>query len=322
MFPNTFLPGIFVPNKLVDFPVSSSAHYFAFLADYELTLNIQSFTEKTPAESLILVGRLRRDFNTRLGTIVSKKEKNREAYLVHQTFTEMLTLVTYYSEVSPGPPAALQDIQLLDAELDLVWREMRELVEETLAEVSARRAETAAVKIFIALLNIAGMLGGIFFTSGRVQNILDQETLEEKIDPYDKLVDVANWIVMDEHPSLSVKQVGGTALVLANLGWGYSYIAPYLLFLEHYDPGCGTMELDDVSAKYLHLSSVKEALLGRSVARLRWDLDNWRRELRLGLHCLLTTREGVRLEDTIDIFVNLASARLDLTSTGRGGRGV
>ena len=190
-------------------------------------------------------------------------------------------------------------------------------MEETHTEVSARRAETAAIYIFVALLNIAGMIGGIFYASGRVQNILDQENLEEKEDLYDKLVDVANWVVMDDHPSLYVKQLGGTAWTMSFLGWGYSYTAPYLLFLEHYEPGCGSLELDDVSAKYFQLSSVKAALAGRggSVVRLRWDLHNWSRDLRLGLHCLLVTREGARLEETIQLFLQLASARLDLTHT-------
>ena len=319
MFPNTKFATKLVPNKLLDLPGSSTSQYFALLADYQLTLSIQSFTEKSPAESLILVEKLRRDFNTRLKPVVSKSEQNREAFLVQQTFTEMLALVSYHSELSPGPPPTARDIQLLDEELEATWREIRELVEETHTEVSASRAEKAAINIFLALLNAAGMLGGIFFAIGTVQTTLEREKLEEKADPYDSLVDVANWLVMDDHPSLYVKKAGGTALVLATLAWGYSYTFFYLLFLEHYEPGCGLMELDDVSARHLQLSSVRDALTGRggSVIRLRWDLENWRRDMRLGLHCLLSTREGGRLADTIDIFYSLASARLDFTTSTR-----
>ena len=304
-----------VPNKLVGLPENSSAQYFALLADYQLTLSIKTFTEKSPAESLILRERLRRDFNTRLGPLVSKKEKSREAFLVQQTFQEMLSLVSFQSDLSPGLTPTPRDLQLLDFELETTWREMRELVELTYNEVRANRAEVAAINIFVVLLNIAGMLGGLFFAIGTVQATLDKEKLEEKADPFDNLVDVLNWIVMDDHPSLYVKKAGGTALVLATLAWGYSYSFVYLLFLEHYEPGCGPLELDDVSAKYLQLSSVREALLGRggAVVRVRWDLENWRRDIRLGLHCLLKTSEGRQLGDTIDIFYNLASARLDFT---------
>ena len=171
MFPNTKFATKLVPNKLLDLPGSSTSQYFALLADYQLTLSIQSFTEKSPAESLILVEKLRRDFNTRLRPVVSKSEQNREAFLVQQTFTEMLALVSYHSELSPGPPPTARDIQLLDEELEATWREIRELVEETHTEVSASRAEKAAINIFLALLNAAGMLGKMRRINGSMAKI-------------------------------------------------------------------------------------------------------------------------------------------------------
>ena len=38
----------------------------------------------------------------------------------------------------------------------------------------------------------------------------------------------------------------------------------------------------------------------------------WRREVRGALHCLLATREGALLADTIDMWADLALARVDL----------
>ena len=308
MFPNTFHggdPGI----------EAGSAQYFALFKDFDLTLNIQSFTEKSPAAALILSEKLRRDFDTRLGPIVGKRGEYREAEMVQQTFNEMMNLVNLHSQLHPKP-ASGRDLDLLDTELVSLWNEMRVLTEETHTEVSARRAETAAIYIFIALLNIAGMLGGVFLSYARID--MELKTLKEKRDKdyYEKMTDVANWIFTDNHPSEHVKELGGVALILANLGWGYSYSFAYLLFLEQYDPGCGTLQLDDVYARHFRLNSVKETVevLGVSVLEVRWELEEWRRDLRQGLHCLVSTEEGGRLSHTINMFYNLASARLDLTN--------
>ena len=310
MFPRTFNGGD--PDIR-----AGSEQYFTLLSDLDLTLNIQSFTEKSPAAALILSEKFRREFETRLGPIVNKRGEYLEAELVQQTFNEMLSLVSYHSKLSPGPPATTTDLDLLDSELQSLWREIRDLVVDTHSEVSARRAETAAIYIFIALLNIGGMLGGVFLAVAKVHEEMGKLSEDEKDkDHYEKLTDVANWLFMDHHPSVHVKELGGAALILANLGWGYSYSFIYLLFLEQYDPGCGTIQLDDVYARHLRLSSVRDVLSagGVTVLELRLQLEEWRREVRRGLHCLLTTEEGGRLSQTISMFHRLATARLDLSN--------
>ena len=46
---------------------------------------------------------------------------------------------------------------------------------------------------------------------------------------------------------------------------------------------------------------------------VRHIVGEWRRELGLALHCLLTQEEGNLLGDTLDMFVTLANTRLDMT---------
>ena len=43
----------------------------------------------------------------------------------------------------------------------------------------------------------------------------------------------------------------------------------------------------------------------------KYFVAEWKRELGVALHCLLTTKEGTGLRDTIDMFVTLANYRLD-----------
>ena len=45
----------------------------------------------------------------------------------------------------------------------------------------------------------------------------------------------------------------------------------------------------------------------------RWEVQGWQSEIKVGLHCLLSTEEGARLSQTIKMFEVLSSARLDLT---------
>ena len=46
---------------------------------------------------------------------------------------------------------------------------------------------------------------------------------------------------------------------------------------------------------------------------VRYFVAEWRRELGVAVHCLLSTEEGAKLSDTMDMFVNLVNSRLDLT---------
>ena len=45
-------------------------------------------------------------------------------------------------------------------------------------------------------------------------------------------------------------------------------------------------------------------------AVVKYFVSEWRRELGVALNCLLTQKEGLRLLDTMDMFVTLANYRL------------
>ena len=67
--------------------------------------------------------------------------------------------------------------------------------------------------------------------------------------------------------------------------------------------------------RYQQLRSFKSLMYNGEVkpAAAKYFVAEWRRELWVALHCLLSTREGTRLGDTIDMFVTLANYRLDKT---------
>ena len=79
----------------------SSEDYFQLLLyhDYDLTLNIRSFTEKSLAENIFLTSRLSRDFILRLACFVIKRGDHREAAKVSHTFQSLLFLVSLHGQL-------------------------------------------------------------------------------------------------------------------------------------------------------------------------------------------------------------------------------
>jgi len=294
---------------------ASSRDYFQLLRDHDLTLNIQSFTEKSPIVATLLIENLKRDFSERFGEIIRQREYV-EAETVVETFNQMISLVSHHSQLT-GPLAAdpvEADLALLDQSLESLWDEMRLIEGEVTVDIRARRAETAAINVFIALLNMGGMIANVIMNSGVVKILsedanLDLDKMREK-DISDKISDVVSWLTEEDPPtSIYIWELGVAALIVAPLCWGYSYTFAYLLFLESVEPGCGPG--DQIYARNSDLRTVG-ALLDSGVSRqtLSWRLDGWWQELQLDLHCLLNTVEGTRLANTIDMFQVLANHRL------------
>ena len=67
--------------------------------------------------------------------------------------------------------------------------------------------------------------------------------------------------------------------------------------------------------RYQQLRSFKSLMYNGEIkpATAKYFVAEWKRELWVALHCLLSTKEGTRLGDTIDMFVTLANYRLDRT---------
>ena len=129
MFPTTFSSTGGVTNLRC-----SSEDYFQLFLDHDLTLNIQSFTEKSPAENIILTSRLSRDFNLRLACVVNKRGDHREAAKVSQTFQSLLYLVSLHGQLDTRelPETGYHDLAILDAELENAWGEIILLTDQAM----------------------------------------------------------------------------------------------------------------------------------------------------------------------------------------------
>ena len=110
-------------------------------------------------------------------------------------------------------------------------------------------------------------------------------------------------------------KLGEAILIAAPFGWGYGYMMTYFLFLEPVNPGCGPLQLAAVQARYPGLGSVSELLAGGATGlEVRYLVDSRRRELDLALHCLLTSQEGAKLANMLDMFDSLAHTRIDFST--------
>jgi len=302
LFPSTFSGGD--PNL-----ACSSVDYFAMLAESDLSLNIATITSRPQGEMAVLTARLSRDFNSKLGCIVNKKGGYKQATQVSSEFGKMLGLINFYHLLSsPLPDEA--DLLVIDQELGNLWVQIPVLVEEAHAAVTARRAYTAAIYVFVGFFNLLGAISGLLLVSAPIN-----------FDSVPEVGAIPGAIVENAQDLLANGRfsnkflLGETSLILGMNGWGYGYYMTYFLFLEEADPGCGLVDLDDVYSRYQQLSSI-EVLLSTGQARkqvVRHIVGEWRRELGLALHCLLTQEEGNLLGDTLDMFVTLANTRLDMT---------
>jgi len=302
LFPSTFSGGD--PNL-----ACSSVDYFSTLAESDLSLNIATITSRSQGEMAVLTARLSRDFNSKLGCIVHKKGKYKQAAQVSSEFEKMLGLINFYHLLSSPVPVEA-DLLVIDQELGNLWVQIPLLVEEAHAAVTARRAYTAAVYVFVGFFNLLGAISGVLL---RIAPINLGNVPEVGVIP-GAIVENAQQLLANGRFSNDFF-LGETALALGQNGWGYGYYMTYFYFLEEADPGCGLVDLDDVYSRYQQLSSV-EVMLSTGRARkpvVRHIVGEWRRELEVALHCLLTQEEGNLLRDTLDMFVTLANTRLDIT---------
>jgi len=299
LFPATFSGGD--PNLQC-----SSVDFFAMLADSDLNLNIKSISSRSKGEMLILSERLRTDFNSRLGCIVHKKGDYKEAEQVHSEFQRLLGLINLHHQLTVTDQIQ-EDIGVLDQELRLIWDSIPLMVPDVYDAVTARRANTLGIYFFLAILNLLGAICGTLLQIVPIG--LGGAPGAFGPGP-GAFVPAANGQFSNDF------FIGeGMFAVAQGFGWGYGYYAPYFLYMEEADPGCGVVELDNVYSRYQGLASL-QVLMSTGQVRapaVRYFVAEWRRELGVAVHCLLSTEEGTKLADTMDMFVNLVNSRLDLT---------
>ena len=172
-----------------------------------------------------------------------------------------------------------------------------------------------------------GMVGGVILAVAAVE----ASDLDLHAEEGDLLGDLARWLLGAGVRSRHVKLLGAAALVLAPLLWGYSY-SSFLLFLETTDPGCGPADREAVYSRSL-LSSSCSSSCTKAIIRCRFSrlksvsllltevdkvsviylLEEWRQEMSSSLHCLVSSKEGAKLVDSIQMFYNIASVRIKYT---------
>jgi len=303
LFPSTFNGGD--PNLQC-----SSEDFLALLAESKLSTDVKSITTRSKGEMIIFTERLRIYFKSRLSCIVNKKHKYAEAKFIHGTFERLLDLISLHHELTYKDHDHHHhnhhhhDLDVVDAELLRIWDNMSVLVYEVHRDVTASRATRSRIFLFIGLLNLIASIFGVLMelSLGDFANI-------PAIPGFSPFINVNGRFSNDF-------LVGEALYVLAeSIGWGYAYHMTYFLFVEEADPGCGLKEFDHVYSRYQQLRSFKSLMYNGEVkpAAAKYFVAEWRRELWVALHCLLSTKEGTRLGDTIDMFVTLANYRLDRT---------
>jgi hypothetical protein len=129
----------------------------------------------------------------------------------------------------------------------------------------------------------------------------------------------------------SLTPAQSTYLVAMN-SWGYGYWGPYLLELDDVDPGCGVEDYEQLVYEYNFITSLDHVYgphlgsggyAGQSSddrPELRkYYVGEFARKMKLALHCITSqsgsVAEARAVTTLIEKYQNLASRRLDLTST-------
>ena len=252
----------------------SSDDYFSILAVNDLSLNINTITNRPQGEMAILSEKLRVDFRDELGCIVHKQGDYKEARHVQTQFNKMLRLINLHYQLSspvPGPA----DLLALDQELASIWVQIPLLVEEAHADVTSRRAYTAAIYFLIGLFNVFGAVNGAMIFVVRKSDNLVGEDIEPVINQTTDVPpgvpplmaevsvnlggeDIELVINQPTDVPTPMEEVPIKHLLIGNaliglgqgFGWGYGYYMTYFLFMEEADPGCGLVDMDDVYSRY------------------------------------------------------------------------
>jgi len=299
----------------------SSTDYIFLFNDLDLRANINSFSEKSPGEALLLRERLTRDFNLRLGCILQHADKYKEAFEVSYAFQSMMLMVNLHNQLDTRlkPAPSLNDLQLLDRELEYLWDEIILLTEQVYGEVSDRRASTALIYVMIGFFNFMGMVGGIImyaaFAGKRFEEVWNKDKHDWIIPNYSDLPvveklhqlvqEILQWIFIENPPpSYFLMSIGSVFWTAAPIGWGYAYWMAYLMFVEAADPGCGSIDREEVYNRYFQLGSLNDLmstgiskpavtyilrdLVGDGVDSYQWgriSISVW--ELRITISCFL-----------------------------------
>ena len=95
---------------------------------------ILTIAQILPGESVLLLERVNREFNLRLGCILQHSGKYKSASVVSSAFQSMLFLVNLHNQLDlrVRPEPGKRDLDLLDSALENLWFEIIDLTDQVL----------------------------------------------------------------------------------------------------------------------------------------------------------------------------------------------
>jgi hypothetical protein len=230
--------------------------------------------------------------------------------------------------LGPGPEpegGLAASLAALDTELAALWDQLPGLVLEAEEAVAAERAWRNTVYFLGGLMNFLGGLGANMFVISSIK-FDDFPDLKEQEDGKHEghglplgpgtvlgtlrknaLEFLATGRVRNDFLQGDLLYLVGTNLRM------YSFNMVYWSLLEDLGLECGLAQLEAVQADFARLavpSALHLSAGGPGAAHRR--VSQWRRTVRVALHCLVSRPEGRLLADSIDMWAALARHRLDL----------
>jgi len=270
--------------------------------------------------------------------VTSKIDSSKEASIANTKMDELLNIISKYARMrlnAGGPATELFSLEEdraievtnkldeLDQELQRLFDGFEKQILVAYDNAYASKVSDNMIKIIIGVPNLLGMIFGILMTAEGIDEA-GLPGMEEV--PGVMMDNFNNWM---ENGTVSNEMALGELLfIMGHQGWGYGYYAPYFTRIEDPDPGCGIHDFMDIVRSYRDLSNFRlafgtpEQILAGSIELtvdnlpeyIRYRIERFSGEMRVGLHCLLSRvdKSSYDLLFSLESWLDLALYRTDL----------
>jgi len=316
----------------------------------EFELDAQSVVNMTRLQLFLFSSKFRTSAEKQLFCVISKTDRFVDAAVVKTIVDESIDVIQLIYSFAIAPPPTLpaasgdisevklselqKDLDELDNELHAIWNVLETQVVEAYNFAYASRVSQNIIKVLIGIPNVLGLVFGIL----SVAETLDAGNIPGAADIPGVLAD-ATTTAMTEGRVTNEFFIGELLNILGHQGWGYGYYAPLFTAIIDPTPECGVHQFHDVIRSYRDFQNFTETfgtaheiISGSRVPRLEtlpkyasYRIKRFSRELKLGLHCILSRREQTAntLLLSIEDWFSMALYRMELTSSffsaGAGG---
>jgi len=315
----------------------------------EFELDAQSVVNMTRLQLFLFSSKFRTSAEKQLFCVISKTDRFVDAAVVKTLLDESIDIIQLIYSFATAPPSLAaasgnisevklselrKDLDELDQELHAIWNVLETQVVEAYNFAYASRVSQNIIKVMIGIPNVLGLVFGIL----SVAETFDAGNIPAAADIPGVLAD-ATTTAMTEGRATNEFFFGELLNILGHQGWGYGYYAPLFTAIIDPTPECGVNQFHDVIRSYRDFQNFTETfgtadeiITGTRVLRLEtlpkyasYRIKRFSRELKLGLHCILSRREktATTLLFSIEDWLSMALYRMELTSsifsTGDGG---